>query len=185
MSYSKDKKTIIYVPNDNLNSASFAHELLHVYLRSKKVFIGSGFALSIKENKVLSRIISEKLIEHVGNCLDHIKMYPVFIKLGYNQTEFIADYFVDKLTNKDIEDIKNHLVEKRIFRKVYNASAIDFFIGKFFAANACPNDFFDYKMIAWKNFDYNDTDPISRSYNLLLFDFIDSLENWTTGKIII
>jgi hypothetical protein len=205
LSYSKDKKTIIYVPHDNLNSASFAHELLHVYLRSKKVFIGSGFALSIKENKVLSRIISEKLIEHVGNCLDHIKMYPVFIKLGYNQTEFIADYFVDKLTNKDIEDIKNHLVEKRIFRKVYNASAIDFFIGKFFAANACPNDFFDYKkqleklktidfelfqiletfMIAWKNFDYNDTDPISRSYNLLLFDFIDSLENWTTGKIII
>ena len=46
LSYSKDKKTIIYVPNDNLNSASFAHELLHVYLRSKKVFIGSGFALS-------------------------------------------------------------------------------------------------------------------------------------------
>jgi hypothetical protein len=36
----------------------------------------------------------------------------------------------------------------------------------------------------WKNFDYEDTNPITGSYHSLLFDFIENLEKWTNGKTI-
>lgn len=35
LAFSKSGKTIISVPYDNIDSASFTHELLHIYLRSK------------------------------------------------------------------------------------------------------------------------------------------------------
>ena len=204
LAYSKNGKTIIYVPFDNIDSASFTHELLHVYLRTKKVFIGGGLTLSIKGSQILSEIFSDKLIEHLGNCLDHIKMLPEFIRLGYEPNEFISDSLVNKLTDEEVLKIKNHFVTNLFFKKVYNASAIDLYIGKYFAVLACPNKTFDYTIqlnklkainqelfqilekfiTAWINFDYEDDDPIRGSYHILLFDFINSLENWTHGKVI-
>lgn len=91
-----------------------------------------------------------------------------------------------------------------MFSKVYSAKAIDAFVGKFFAANACPNDSFDYAghlvdlqkidkelfqildtfLTNWKNFDYNDKDPIPGNYHIFLFDFIENLEKWAKGKTI-
>ncbi len=72
LAFSKNSKTIIFVPFDNVDPASFTHELLHIYLRTKKVFIGGGLTVSIKESEKLSRIFSDNLIDHIGNCLDHI-----------------------------------------------------------------------------------------------------------------
>jgi len=202
--FSKNDKSIIYVPFDNINASSFTHELLHIYLRTKQVFIGAGLKNSIKENKVLSRIFSDKLLEHVGNSLDHIKMFPEFIRLGYSRDEFLSDFSVNKLTDESLSAIRKHFTAKRFFKKVYNSTAIDFFIGVYFAANACPNESFDYKkqlielkkidsdlfqildnfLNAWINFDYNDTDPITSSYHTFLFQFVGDMENWTNGKTI-
>lgn len=202
--FSKSGKTIISVPFDCLDTASFTHELLHVYLRTKQVFIGGQLKLSIKKNKKLSKIFSGYLIAHIGNCLDHIKMLPEFLKLGYNESDFLSDYSVNKLTAEEISRIKKHFTTCLLFKKVYNASAIDFFIGKYFAANSCSNKSYDYNsqlselkkidpdlfqiletiMTDWKNFDYNDTDPITGSYHSILLDFIDNMEKWSDGKTI-
>ena len=205
LAYSKNKKTIIYVPYDKLESASFTHELLHIYLRTKDVFIGDGLSNSINQSEILSKIFSDELIEHISNCLDHIKMLPEFIMLGFDQNEFLTDYYVNKLTNEEIAKIKTNFVAKKLFGKTYNAKTVDFYVGKYFAAKCCPNKTFDYDrqlkelskidtdlfqilenfMTEWVKFDYNDTDPISGSYNTLLYDFIDNLEKWTYGKRII
>ena len=40
--FSKDNKTTIYIPLDNNDPASFTHELLHVFLRTKDIYIGAG-----------------------------------------------------------------------------------------------------------------------------------------------
>ncbi len=204
LAYSKSCKTIISVPFDNLDAASFTHELLHIYLRTKKVFIGGGLTRSIKESEKLSKIFSDNLVNHIGNCLDHIKMLPEFLKLGYSESDFLSDYSVNKLTADEISKIKSHYSASILFKKIYNTSAVDLFIGKYFAANSCSNKSYDYQrqlnelkkidpdlfqiletfLTDWKNFDYNDTDPITGSYLSLLFDFIDSLEKWTDGKTI-
>lgn len=204
LAFSKSGKTIISVPYDNIDPASFTHELLHIYLRTKEVFIGGGLTLSIKESGILSRIFSDNLIEHIGNCLEHIKMLPEFLDLGFNENDFLSDYSVNKLTDEEILKIKRHYTTTILFKKVYNASAVDFFIGKYFAASSCPNKSYDYQsqlkelekidpdlfqiletfLNDWKSFDYNDTDPITGSYHSLLFDFIENLEKWTNGKTI-
>lgn len=204
LSFSINDKTIISVPFDNLDSASFTHELLHVYLRTKKIFIGGSLKLSIKSNQTLSKIFSNDLIDHISNCLNHIKMLPEFIKLGYDKNEFLSDYFINKLTKNEILEIKKHYKKNALFKKVYKAKAIDYFIGKYFAAIACPNDSFNYDeqleelkqidadlfqilnkfLTDWIHFDYKDTAPIMGSYHSFLFNFIENLEKWTKGKTI-
>jgi hypothetical protein len=204
LAFSKNGKTIISVPFDNIDTASFTHELLHIYLRTKEVFIGGGLKRSIKGSEKLYKVFTDKLIEHIGNCLDHIKMFPEFIKLGYDESDFLSDYSVNKLTKDEIAKIKSHYTTSIFFKKVYNASAVDFFIGKYFAANSCPNKTYDYKVMLhelekidpdlyqvletflsdWKNFDYDNADPITGGYHSLLFDFINNLEKWTDGKTI-
>lgn len=202
LAFSKNGKTIISVPIDKIDSASFTHELLHIYLRTKEVFIGGGLTRSIKESEKLSKIFSDNLIDHMGNCLDHIKMLPEFLKLGYNESDFLSDYSVNKLTKDEIVKIKKHYTRSILFKKVYNASVVDFFIGKYFAVNSCHNKSHNYSGVlfelqkidhdlfqileiflsAWNIFEYDNTDPIVGGYHSLLFDFIDNMEKWTDGK---
>lgn len=202
--FSKNKKTIIYVPLDNIDPESFTHELLHIYLRTMDVLIGAGLSSSIRESKILSKIFSDNLLNHIGNCLDHIKMFPEYIKLGYSPDRFIQDYLAHKLTTEEIFMIKQHFTINIIFKKIYNSKAIDLYIGKYFAAKACPNKSIDYSKLlndlkvidaalfqiledflkAWDEFDYTDKDPITGGYQTILFNFINDLVLWTNGKII-
>lgn len=203
LAYSKSNKTIISVPSDNLDTASFTHELLHIYLRTKNVFIGGDLTLSIKGSEKLSNIFSDALIDHIGNSLDHIKMLPEFLKLGYRESEFVSDYSTNKLTVEEVRKIKNNFKTKLLFKTIYNASAIDLFIGKYFAVSACTNSTFDYPkqlvelkkideelfeiletfVIEWKKYDYASTDDLN-SYHTILFNFIEKLEKWTDNKTI-
>jgi len=201
--YSKNSKSIIYVPKNNISPASFTHELLHILLRTKKIFIGGGLQLNLKEKPTLSKIFTQDLIYHIGNCLDHIKMLPYFLNIGYDRKDFLTDYSINKLSNEDLKHIKNNFHSIFFFKKYYKASAIDCFVGKYFAAKACPNNALDYSIglnklkaidtklylilekftNAWNDFDCNNQDPITSSYHLFLFDFIDEMENWAVGKV--
>ena len=69
-------------PKNRICADSFTHELLHIYLRSKGVFIGARLKRKLQSSKTLSIIYSEPLLEHLGNCLDHIKMLPIYLELG-------------------------------------------------------------------------------------------------------
>lgn len=200
--WSENEKSVIYVPENNLSSSSFTHELLHIYLKTKKVFVGGGLTLSVKENLSLSKIFSEDLLDHISNCLEHTKMIPIFLDLGYKIDEFISDYHENKLTNENLSILRSCFKLPSTFSAKYNAACIDYYIAKYFAAKACPNPVFDYYLQinelkhidpdlfnilesfweSWINYDY---DELHSSYHSFLFDFTDGLERWVEDKVII
>jgi hypothetical protein len=201
--YSIYNKSTIYVPENNFNSSYFTHELLHVLLRAKKVFISGALKQSIQDHQVLSKIFSKKLLEHIGNCLEHIKMLPHFLKLGYNVEYFIEDYSENKFTEEEILKLKALFITNESGKYIYNPSGVRLYIGKYFAIIACPNISIDYsKQLnelnnldpelfqilkkfsdSWENYDYENDDPITGGYNDFLIEFITRLNEWTKGKI--
>ena len=76
--FAQNKNVIFYIDKDNLSKSSFTHEMLHVYLRCKDCFISGGLNNTIRQNSILSSMFSQELLEHMGNCLDHIKMLPIY-----------------------------------------------------------------------------------------------------------
>jgi hypothetical protein len=202
--YTKGNKSIIYVPGNDLSPSSFTHELLHIYLRTKGIFIGGGLVGFVRENLVLQKIFSEPLLEHIGNCLDHIKVFPLYLEMGYEREKFIFDYFEPKLTRIETDNIKNNFFFHPPTGAFYIGYIIDLYIGKFFAAKTCKNPSFDYSgylgelflldsalfqilgsfTTAWDGYDINNHDPLN-SYHLILFDFVDKMEEWCKGKKII
>lgn len=204
--YTKSGKATIFIPLDNVDSASFTHELLHIYMKKKEVYIGGGLKLSVMRDDTLSKFISDDLTEHIGNSLEHIKMLPEFLRMGFNREDFISDYSTNKLTESDLKSIKRYFKAKSLFQQEkYNSKAIDFYIGKYFAAKSCPNLTFNYNkgltelasidkelysvlekfMKDWDKFDYNDTDPITGSYHDILLNFTDGLTEWGKGKKVV
>jgi len=202
--YSIDKKATIFVSIDNINPSSFTHELLHIFLRYKNIFISSGLTMGVNSNKILSRFMSNDLLTHVGNCLDHMKILPFYLELGYENSEFISDFYTHKLLDSEIQNIKRNYCSTINYKKYYSSSAIDSFIGKFFAAVTCSNKDFDYKeqliklkkidnelyeileqfFIVWHDFDINDDSPVN-NYQTVEYNFECNLENWARKKTII
>jgi len=199
--FTKNNTAILYVPKSSINPDSFTHELLHIYIRMKQVFIGSSLKSNITSNPRLNKFYSLPLIEHIGNCLDHIKMLPLYLAMGYKRELFIQDYNLTKCSNEEIQNLQNYFQ----FGPSYNGSAIDLFIGKIFAIRACPNNEIDYrsKLIAlkkinsalfeinqnliddWIQLDIDVNDPLELGYIGLVLDYCDRMNEWCTGKIII
>ena len=192
--YSINNNSIIYVPESNICADSFTHELLHVYLRSKGIFIGARLKRKIQSSKKISIIYSEPLLEHIGNCLDHIKILPIYLELGFDRNKFIIDYDTKKCTNQEVEQIKKYWKQGLI----NNAQVIEFYLEKYFAIKACPNIDFDYgiylqeliqidkklfsineKLIKrWSEMKIDSQDVLEDNYIIIAEDYIDEMINW-------
>ena len=138
--YSENNDITFYVVKENPCKASFTHEMLHVYLRMNECFIGGGLKRTIRQSKILTSILSESLLEHIGNSLDHIKILPIYLRMGFEREKFILDYDIDKCSSFELASLKQNY---RIGKKI-NPEAVDLFIGKYFAIMADPNITFDY-----------------------------------------
>jgi len=196
--YNKGKIAIIYVPADAPCKDSFTHELLHLYLWQRQVFIGSNIKARIDEDPLLSCIITPGLVEHISNCLDHIKMLPIYLKLGFTRTKFISDYELEKCTDTTLDGIQYFLQDRGTLWSYF----VDQFIGKFIGMKACPNDEIDYsgklarlkeidaKLFEilddfwrnWENFDIEVNDPIYNPYDTLSFDLVSQLKEWVANN---
>jgi len=196
--YSEGKKSTIYVVADEMCIDSFMHKLLHVYIRYKEIFIAAGFSNTISASNTLNNIISPALKEHFGNCLDHIKMYQIYEKLGFTPKKFITDFDLHKCNPAELSSLKKYYKE----RGAYNVQAVDLYIGKFIAIFADFNNDLDYEpalnilykldpelytaldcfIEKWEEFDIENQDPISNSYYVLLFELYDDLKKWMNGK---
>jgi hypothetical protein len=103
--YTQAKNAIIFIPNGNICKDAFMHELLHIYLKVKGVYIGN--ILSISLTSALSDIAdSTLLLDHVGNCLDHTKMLPIYLAAGFNRHKFIIDYAIPKCSPAELKVIR-------------------------------------------------------------------------------
>jgi len=196
--YSENSDCTIYVPPHDICADSFTHELLHIYLRHKQIFIGTGFRMTISGSNFLNTILSDKLQEHFGNCLDHIKMYPLYEQMGFSPDKFLYDFNTHKCSPAELKDIKRYYKQNGI----YNKQAVDLFIGKYIAMMADFNPAFDYEealdtlfgidpllyttldkfIEQWEAFDIESDDPLLNSYHILLHDFYQGLKAWLNGK---
>lgn len=192
--YSKNDEITFYVPPNNLCKDSFTHEMLHAYLRINDCFIGAGLKNTIWQSKILTSMLSLPLLEHMGNCLDHIKMLPIYLHMGFEREKFILDYDIYKFTADEVLSLKRSY---RIGKKI-NPRSVDFYIGKLFAMSADPNDSFDYsnqfeslrkidpllyqinkRMIDfWHEIKIEDRQIFDCDYHSVLLEYYENLKKW-------
>lgn len=138
--FTQNNEAILYVDESNICKDSFTHELLHIYLKYKEFFLGSSLKLTIAQSRILNRLFSEALIEHIGNCLDHLKMFEIYKALGFRREKFILDYYDYKCTDIELDELnRNYKIGNKI-----NTNAVDFYIGKLVAILCDPNVENDY-----------------------------------------
>ena len=198
MSLIEDNIVIIKIYKNDLTPSSFTHELLHVYLRSKKVYIQNELLKIVTESPELGKLFSLQLVEHIGNSLEHFIMLPIFLEMGFTDKEFLSDFNEIKMTDTFFEAIKSRYRVKGI----YDREAVDVFIGKFFAMKNCNNKKFKYfkhhmsmqkldkemyKLLHdfwsdWETFDFLDPED---SYSGILEYFVTDLKKWLSNKTLI
>lgn len=190
--YYRSKVAIMYIPVSYYSIPSFTHELLHLYLDSKNIYIGAYLKLRFKANDSLVTTFTDDLLDHISNTLDHSKMLPLFLRLGFERNDFLYDYHTPKCTSGEIELIN-------LLLRPVNSNwqlAADLYLGKFFGINSCPNNTIDYSSFLHdlknaSNSLYNTLETFWQSW--LTFDlesshwtgyhdfcdiFIDELESW-------
>jgi hypothetical protein len=195
--YTESKKAIIYIPLKDICPDSFTHELLHIYIRQKGVFIGTNLKLKLLQSNILAKIFVPGLVEHVGNCLDHIKMFPVYVSLGFQNEKFLFDYHTPKCTDQEISDIKSQYK----FGSKFYSKAVEVYIGKYIGIKGEVNEEFDYKkhLTALKKIDEElfyslenlttswmdlniESDNPAYDYKSIVSTFYQDLKEWMTGK---
>lgn len=196
--YTQGTKAIVYVPNGEPSPSSFAHELLHAELKIRGVNFSTK--LSVLERPALIPIFSDALSDHITNVLEHRKMFPRFLSLGYNEDEFLSDSRIAILT-KPVVDSLIHGLKQGID---YSADGINSYIGKYLAARSSCFSFFDYSnelqqlrdvepglssvldglVDRWDRYDIEkEGDPFYDSYLMISFDFLNEVESWV-GSVI-
>jgi len=195
--YTIRNEATLYLPSSPPCKDSFTHELLHLLLDKKEIYIASSLKNQFQD-PIFGNIIKSDLAEHIGNCLSHVKMLPRYLSLGFDRRKFISDYDLYKYSEADHLLIENFFKEPgRLWGDVANL-----FIAKFFAMKACPNEKFDYTASLaslrnidpdlyqiletfwkdWEQFNIDIDDPVYNSYHLISFDFVSALRDWVIQK---
>ena len=194
----QNKNVTFYIDQNNLCKDSFTHEMLHVYLRLKECYIGSSLEMNIRSSNILSRCISMPLIEHMGNCLDHIKMLPLYLELQFDKKKFILDYDVYKCSASEVASLKKYYKQG----KTINLQAVDAYIGRLVSIFADANDTFDYskpllqlktidpllyqiieKLFKhWKEIKLEDRAIFEDDYHTVSFNFKENMKKWLSSN---
>ena len=150
----------IYVLPSKPDPASFAHELLHVKMFVDGITAGCCLKRTIQEHPVLKDIITLETIDVITNCMDHVKMLPQFLAMGYSNSEFIDDY----------NSYKMNLTEFIALCRLYiknQKHAMDRFLGTYCAMRADSNP----------KHKYNTYFMLMRRLNKPLFEIVERFWN--------
>ncbi len=161
--YTINNSAIVYVDYNNISKDSFTHELLHIYLKQKEFYLGSSIKLTLQQSNILSRILSPPLVEHIGNCLDHLKIFEIYKELGFDEKEFLLDFNVHKCTAFELANLKTNFKNK----KNINPYSIDEFIGKSIAMLCDPNigNAYSHQIAEFKKLDIELFDVVAKLVN--------------------
>jgi hypothetical protein len=204
--YHQSNDCTIYVPiGKEPDPASFSHELLHLYLSHYKIYIGGAIECLFRERYPHNIIFDKGLYDHITNCLEHIKMLPLYLKLGYPIEKFLLDYYEEKLTFEDLKRLRKGY-KSGIFSYKFNRRAVNFYIGQFFAAKADinPTNYYD-KLLSdmnqldttlysaldtfwngWVNYDVEKKREVwEDDYHVLVDKLADDLSDWSKNKIFV
>ena len=196
---SQNEISTIIIPENDIDINSFTHELLHILLRQKEQFFGARFRNLVLTHEVLNQILSEDLLEHFGNCMDHIKMLPIYLELGFDKKKFIMDYDVNKCTKGEIKQLKDNF---KINGSIYYGAGIDFYLAKYIAVKSDPKQHINYPkslqelknldsklfgvlekcVVDWNKMPLIKENIMDEDYLSIATDFFESLSEWTEGK---
>lgn len=199
--YRIDGQATVYVPKGAPCIDSFTHELLHLWLSYNDLSPGTAINASFKLDKVTSTLLATDLIEHITNCVDHVKMLPRYLDLGFLRSKFIADYNISKYDPMEMQRIKNWFNTDDSASRCY---AVRGYIGKYFGMQACPNLEFDYRSAlsqlrvidqnlfvildnfwqSWLEFDIETSDSVLNSHRSLSYPFTQDLRSWLQEKFL-
>lgn len=197
--YSEGDSVTFKIGQGELSKDSFSHEMLHVYFRLHECYLGVGLSDMLLYNNRLGEILSSELIEHIGNCFEHIKMLPIYLKMGFDKSKFLSDYHELKCKSGELK----YFQENYLIGGIINVKLIDRFIGKLVAMLADPNDDFNYQrelrefkrldsslflaiekaINLWKTIDIENDDITETNYHDLIFNLEHDLENWYAENI--
>lgn len=136
----QSNKVTFYIDENNFCVSSFTHELLHVFLSLKGLHISGGLKNRIIFDEFFNSILSYNLLEHIGNCLDHVKMLPIYLELGFEREKFTTDFDVFKCTETELNELERSY---KVINKI-NTNTVDAYIGRLVSIIADPNENFDY-----------------------------------------
>lgn len=191
LTYFDVNSVIIEIDMRDRTPASFTHELLHLYMKIEGVHVAWELKKKITADMALTEIFSTSLRVHIGNCLEHVKMLPLFLSLGFRNEDFISDYH-----QKIIDDGKMQDLESEYYKNGSPVLAkVDTYIDLFFTMKASNNPEFDYSSYfkrmekldellfkihfefweVWKNFKIGQA---KRAYFPSLNSYLERLKIW-------
>lgn len=186
--FTQNDKAIIYIDFQNLCKDSFAHELLHAQMSKNECYIGGCLKRNMADSPVLSMLLKSELGDHIGNVLQHIRFYDLYLELGFEKSKFISDYNQHKCTEAEISSLE------MLYRNL-NYFCLDTHLGKLFAVLCDPNPELDYSLAKvrlrklepklfhiashlveqWKQTEID-------NYRTAVTEFIANLEKWVKHK---
>lgn len=188
--------TIYYNPR-RFSNDSIAHELLHVWLKTLGYFGSNHIYCVAEEDYKLSRIFSKNLCDHIGNCQDHIKMYPKYLEMGYAPEVFIENSLKEQCSIRDIASLCV------VSGKIIFAGQTDFFIGSLISIYAhhiqmdysahlsklksIDSELFQIVTVFWedwKRFDITKVDAFNSGFDEYE-RFISAMREWVKDRAII
>ena len=196
----QDKKVTLFVSDTDVNPALFAHELLHIKLRSENVFF-AVFIYKVCENHfVLMNIFNLQNASLMGNLLDHIFMYNEYSGMGYTEDNVAFDYGTDKFTEDE-----GQMLLKGFSNSIIKSEVVGYYLTKYVALRALKETGKDYthafhvlnsidshlfqisKTMMDKLIDLslNDYKSVSEQYMQIVGEFLVGLESWTEDKVIV
>ncbi len=196
--FTQNKLAVISYNPKLVTVETIVHELLHVWLNKFNYLSANHLLLSYKSDPPLSRVFNKTLCDHIGNCMDHHKMYPMYKSMGYSPEKFIKNGGEKQCSVASI---------RTTFMKIngrYTTTGINYFIGHLVSiyADHCDNDYKkhlrllkkkdnDLFMIvtdfwnSWEQFDIKNIDPIHNSDYDLYEKFMSQIEDWILSKKVV
>ena len=151
-------------------------------------YINGCLKMNIDCSPLLSKLLKSELGDHIGNVLQHIRFYDLYLELGFEKTKFISDYNKHKCTDAELSSLE-------ILYRNLNYLCLDTHVGKLFAVLCDPNPELDYSLAKvrlsklepelyriannlveqWKHTEID-------NYRSAVTEFIANLENWLKRK---
>lgn len=177
LTYFDGNTVIIEVDAKEISPAAFTHELLHVFLKSEGLKIVVDLKSRVEEDPELSEIFTTSLRVHIGNCLEHVKMLPLFLALGFARKDFLRDYHKKFVKMAEMKKLSQNY----FFNGTVVMESADKYIGCFFAMKASVNPRNDYTPML-QMLQKTDSSLYSLLDNFwkgwLLYELVDPKENY-------
>jgi hypothetical protein len=134
-----EKSVALHVPQRDGTIELFTHELLHIDLIMRGITITDFLKERFRQEPLLRWTLNENLFEQIGELLEHVKMLPEYLKMGYQRELFSENYYVHCC-----HPMTAQVIRLGMMKKVPTPASVDLFIHKFFAIRTNQNPEFDY-----------------------------------------